>query len=385
MGKKEIEENKMKQKIKLTVFVLLIAFISSYAFIKFKKSRDEDPYKMFGVFAKVYDIVIARYVEPVDQNKLILGAYRGGVQSLNEDNSFITKGIMKKIKDRFKLKGSIGIKVTKRGNYAQVVYSNPESDAYKEGIKPGTIIRKINSMQAFNMSLYEIDAMLHGKAGEKVAIDFYSSDLSKDIEKQFEYKEYKPVDFKIDTIKETKVFHLFYFTDNSFEAMKKYIAEAETPIIDIRYSLGNNYGKMVDFASYLKGKPLTVQKHTRDKDEEIKANISEFYKGKKTIFLATSSLTMNAADVFANLLKGTDYIKTVGGRTSGSAYDYTTLKLESGDYVNLATTMYKPITKKGLLPDIRSFIDDDEIINAVKRFLKEEKKEKKDGNKKKAA
>ncbi len=372
----------MKSKIKLIIFILLIAFISSYAFIKFKRSKDEDPYKMFGIFAKVYDIVIAKYVEPVDQDKLILGAYRGGVQSLNEDNSFITKDIMGKIKDRFSMKGNIGIKVTKRGNYAQVAYSNPESDAYKAGIKPGTIIRKINGMQAFNMSLYEIEAMLHGKVGEKIAIDFYSTDLSKDIEKQFEYKEYKPVDFQIDTIKNTKVFKLFRFTKESLEKMKQYIKENEIPIIDIRYSIDNNYGEMVNFASYLKRKPVSILKHSKETDIEIKSENSEYYNGGKTIFIATSSLTMNAADVFANLIKGSDNIKTVGGRTSGSAYDYEIFKINSGDYVNIATTEYKPLTKKGLLPDIRSFIDDDEIIDAVKRFLKEEKK---DGNKEKAA
>ncbi|WP_201327889.1 S41 family peptidase [Thermotomaculum hydrothermale] len=373
----------MKSKIKLIVFVLLIAFISSYAFIKFKKSRDEDPYKMFGIFAKVYDIVIQRYVEPVDQNKLILGAYRGGVQSLNEDNSFITKDIMEKIKDRFNYKGNIGIKVTKRGNYAQVVYSNPESDAFKAGIKPGTIIRKINSMQAFNMSLYEINAMLHGKVGDKIAIDFYSTDLSKDIEKQFEYKEYKPVDFKIDTIKNAKVFKLFRFTKECFENMKNYIKENDTPIIDIRYSMDDNYEEMVNFASYLKGEPLSVLAKTKEKEEEIKSTIQEKFDGKKTLFLATSSLTMGAADVFANLLKGTPYIKTVGGRTSGSAYKYQTFKLKSGDYVNIAVKMFKPLTKKGLLPDIRSFIDDDEIIDAVRRYKKEEKKD--NGDEKKAA
>ncbi len=384
MDKKEIGEYKMKGKIKLIILVLAIAFISSYAFLKLNKPKDKDPYKMFGIFAKVYDIVITSYVEPVDEGKLILGAYRGGVQSLNENNSFIPRAIMKKIKDRFKLKGSIGIKVRKRGNYAQVVYSNPESDAYKEGIKPGTIIRKINSMQAFNMSLYEIEAMLHGRVGEKVAIDFYSSDLSKDIEKQFEYKIYKPVDFKVDTMEGMKVFHLFRFTEDSFKAFKKYLSESETPVIDIRYSADNNYKAMVNFASYLKGSALTVQRHSKEKDEEIKSDINNFYNGKKTVFIATSSLTMDAADVFANLLKGTDWVKIVGGRTGGSAYEYKTFKLDSGDYVNIATVMYKPFSKKGLLPDIRSFIDDDEIIGSIKRFIKEEKG-KENGSKEKAA
>ncbi len=382
MGEKKIEEKRMKSKVKLIVFVLLIAFISAFAFIKFKKGKDEDPYRMFGIFGKVYDIVIAKYVEPVDKKKLILGAYRGGVQSLNEDNSFITKDIMAKIKDRFNLKGTLGIEVTKRGNYAQVVYSNPDSDAFQAGIKPGTIIRKINGMQAFNMSLYEIDAMLHGKIGNKIAVDFYSNDLSKDIEKQFEYKEYKPVDFKISTIDKSKVFQLFMFTDKSFENMKKYINETPTPIIDIRYSKDANYAEMVNFASFFKGEPVTIQKHSKEKDSEIKSNISECYKGKKTVFFAISSLTMNAADVFANLLKGSDNVKFVGGRTGGSAYDFQTFKLNSGDYVNIAVTMYKPLDLKGVLPDIRSFIDDDEIIGAINRYLKEKKE---NGDKKKAA
>jgi len=373
----------MRGKIKIIFLVFLVAFISAFAFIKFKKSKDKDPYEMFGIFAKVYDIVIQRYVEPVDQSKLILGAYRGGVQSLNQNNSFITGDIMKKIEKRFSLPGTIGIAITKKGNYAQVAYSNPESEAYKEGIKPGTIIRKINGMQAFNMSLYEIEAMLHGKTGEKVAIDFYSSDLSKDIEKQFVYKEYQPVDFKIEEMSGQKVFKLFRFTDNTLTALKKYLAETEIPIIDIRYSIDNNYKKMCDIASYLAGKQLAVKSVSKEKENEIKSAINDFYKGNKTIFLATSSLTMNAADVFANLLKGKQNIKLVGGKTSGEAYTFETFKLKTGDFVNIATKMFTPLNKKGLKPDIKSFIDDDEIISAVKKYLKEEKK--KYGEEKKAA
>ncbi len=372
----------MDKKTRIIIAIFLLAFLSVFAYIKLKNRKDSDPYKMFRIFAKVYDIVISKYVEPVDQSKLILGAYRGGVQSLNQNNSYIPSKLMDKIKDRFNMKGSIGIKVTKKGNYAQVVYSNPESEAYKEGIKPGTIIRKINSMQAFNMSLYELEAMLHGKIGEKVAIDFYSSDFSKDIEKQFIYKQYPEVSYRIETIDRQKVFKLYGFTEESFKALKEYLKNSNIPVIDIRYSSDDNYREMVQFASYLKKRPVTILRKTKDGEKEITSNIKSKYEDNKIIFIATSSLTMDAAEVFANTLKGNKNIILVGGKTAGQAYKFTTFKLENGDYINIATEVYTPLNKKGLLPDLRSFVDDDEIINTIRKYLKELKS---NGKQKKAA
>ena len=371
----------MKSKTKVVLFFVIVVCIASYAFVKYKKSRDKDPYEMFGVFAKVYNIIIARYVEPVNQEKLILGAFRGGVQSLNDNNSFVPASIMEKIKDRFKLEGTVGIKVIKRGNYAQVAYCNPESEAFKEGIKPGTIIRKINGMQAFNMSLFEINAMLHGEPGQKVAIDYYSSDLSKDIEKQFEYKKYKPVDYLVEDMEGKKVFKLFDFNQNSFEGLKKYLKETDIPIVDLRYSISKNYASMADFAAYLTGKPVEVEEITKQNSVKITSKTNEKFEGKE-VFILVSGLTMNAAEVFANLVKGSPHAVIIGSKTSGSAFDYQTFKLESGDFVNIAVKKYAPLNEKGLLPDIKSFIDDDEVISAVDKYLREKKA---DGEKKKAA
>ncbi len=371
----------MKSKTKIVLFAVIVVGIASYAFVKYKKSRDKDPYEMFGIFAKVYNIIIARYVEPVDQNKLILGAFRGGVQSLNDNNSFIPADLMEKIQDRVNLKGTVGIRVIKRGNYAQVAYCNPESEAYKEGIKPGTIIRKINGMQAFNMSLFEINAMLHGKVGEKVAIDYYSSDLSKDIEKQFEYKEYKPADFLVEEMEGKKVFKLFEFSKNTFEGLKNYLEENKIPIIDLRYCVSDNYSSMADFAAYFKGKPVEVDEITKENSKKIVSKTKEKYNGNE-VFVLVSGLTMNAADVFANLVKGSGHVVIIGAKTSGSAFDYQTFKLDSGDFVNIAVKKYAPLKEKGLLPDIKSFVDDDEVISAVDKYLREKKA---DGEKKKAA
>ena len=374
----------LKRLVQLVVIVTAVAIAVAVG-ISNQAKKKADAYDAFGVFARVYNIVKARYVEPVDGARLMEGAYRGAVESVFDQNSYIPADIMAKIKPRLADKGRVGIRVVKRGGYAQVVHVEPGSEAEKAGIVAGTIIQKINGKYTWDLSLFSIKAMLIGPVGKPVKLTFYSMDKGKDVDHEFKYQLLNPKAVSVNKVEKLAAFRVESFSGDVVEQFQQYIATAKPVILDLRYTQGRNYQNMLTLAAFILGKEVTVTARRKGEKKIISAR-----PGVKTpvfnhsrLFVLTSGFTMNAGAVLANLLKGQPGITLVGTRTSDKAFDSEVLKLDDGAFVELATVFYSPITKKGLKPDVRSYIDDSEVADKINSLLKKDTR-KADGNKKAA-
>jgi carboxyl-terminal processing protease len=351
----------------IIVIFLAVSIGFSVALNNIKKT--DNPYVDFKTFAQVLNIIKARYVQPVDEKRLMEGAYRGAVESTFDQNSYIPESLMERLKNRQTEKGGLGFKVMKRSGYAMVIYSDKNSDVFKAGLEAGTILKKINGQNTYDMSLFEIKSMLKGVPGEKIKLKFYSVNNGEDVEQEFTYKEYSELTTYIDTLETLKIFAIHEFTDTTIEDFKKYAESVETPIIDLRYNQGKNYNSMLKTAAFLTGKKETAVFEEKNNTTTLEG--LPFNKFDREVIVLTSGFTMNAGAVLAEILKGEKGITLIGTKTSGKAFESTLLKLKTGGFVEIATGFYSPLTEKGLKPDIRSYIDDDEIERAVNKFVKE--------------
>jgi len=369
----------MKFKHYIIILILLAVSLGSAVALK-KMKKNENPFHEFRTFAQVLNIIKARYVREVDDKKLMEGAYRGAVESIFDQNSYIPEPLMERLKNRLEEKGTLGIKVMKRSGYALVIFSEKTSEAYDAGLQAGTILKAINGQNTYDMSLFEIKSMLNGMVGDKIKLKFYSVDKEEDIEQEFTYKEISEKSCFEDTLVEMKIFSINEFTPKTISLFNQYANNVEIPIIDLRYSQGKDFDNMLSFASFLAGTKMSAIYKEKQKSVHLEQLSAE--KFNSSVILLTSGFSMNGAAVLAELLKGKDNITIIGTKTSGKAFESTVLKLNVGGFVDIATGFYSPMTKKGLKPDIRSFIDNDEIENAIKKYLKEKET---NGKKKEAA
>jgi len=358
----------MKGKI-YSVIVIFLAVTIGFSVALKNRGKSDSPYEDFKTFAQVLNIIKARYVQPVNEKRLMEGAYRGAVESTFDQNSYIPEKLMERLQNRQAEKGSLGFKVMKRSGYAMVIYADKNSDVFKAGLEAGTILKKINGQNTYDMSLFEIKSMLKGVPGDKIKLKFYSVNNGDDIEKEFEYKEYKEVDNYVDTLETLKIFAIHEFSNTTVDDFKKYAQSVKTPIVDLRYNQGKNYDEMLKFATFFTGKKETAYFEEKNNKTTLEALPSNTFN--KDVIVLTSGFTMNAGAILAELLKGQNGITLIGTKTSGKAFESTLLKLKTGGFVEIATGFYSPLTEKGLKPDIRSYIDDDEIERAVNKLMKE--------------
>ena len=85
------------EKLIFTVFFLLIFCCSPVVFTGDVFANQEDDYKDLEIFTDVLSLVRSSYVEDVDMEKLIYGALRGMLNTLDPHSSFLTPELYEEI------------------------------------------------------------------------------------------------------------------------------------------------------------------------------------------------------------------------------------------------------------------------------------------------
>jgi carboxyl-terminal processing protease len=123
------------------------------------------------------------YVEPQDPQKLIYGAIKGMVQSLDPHSSFLTKEEHQEL--LIETKGSftgVGIEITVRDNVLTVVSPIEGTPAYEAGIKAGDQIIGIDDKPTNDMTLMDAVKNIRGPKGSKVKLTVRREGVDKPLE-----------------------------------------------------------------------------------------------------------------------------------------------------------------------------------------------------------
>ena len=135
------------------------------------KAGTGEAYKNLEVLTEVLRQIEKNYVEPQDNQKLVQGAIKGMVQSLDPHSSFLSKeehqDLLTETKGSF---SGIGVEITVKDNVLTVVSPIEGSPAYKAGIQAGDKIIKIDGKLAADMTLPEAVKSIRGEKGTKVTL-----------------------------------------------------------------------------------------------------------------------------------------------------------------------------------------------------------------------
>jgi len=136
--------------------------------------QDDDFYELrknFRIFGAVYEELVTGYVKPVDPEHLM----RVGIEAMlseldpyttfldeaeNTDIDIITEG-------RY---GGVGLDVGKRGKKITVVAPVEGASGYKQGIRAGDVITKVDGRSVAPMSVEDVETLLRGEPGTTVDV-----------------------------------------------------------------------------------------------------------------------------------------------------------------------------------------------------------------------
>ena len=153
------------RKVMLIVSAALIVFTISGALMGGVVAVD-GTYAYLRLFNEALYLIVNNYVQPVQLETLMEGAYRGLLESLDPDNEYLSP-----VEYEMAARGGsagpaeVGLTLSKRRGYIVVVAVAPGSPGAEAGIRTGDVVITIDGRPTRVMGAWEAAQALRGKPG----------------------------------------------------------------------------------------------------------------------------------------------------------------------------------------------------------------------------
>lgn len=333
-----------------------------------QKANTEIPTADLDKVEQAYELILSRYVEKVDEEKLVEGAISGMLSVLKDPYSvYMDKETAKQFNQTLESSfEGIGAEVGMVDGKIVIISPFKNSPAEKAGIKANDQILKIDGTSVEGLDLSKATAKIRGKKGTTVTLEIARNGLKEPLTIKVERGEI-PLETVHSSIKKQDGKKIGYmeitsFSENTAADVKKDLKALENDqikglIIDVR---GNPGGLLSSVEEILrefvpKDKPyVQIELRTGEK-RRIFSSITK--KKDYPVLVLVNKGSASASEILAGALQEAAGYKIVGETTFGKGTVQQAVPL--GDGSNIKLTLYKWLTpdgnwihQKGIKPDV---------------------------------
>ncbi len=340
----------------------------------YKTSEAAPNFEYLDLFTKVLHFVQTNYVEETDTKKLIEGAIKGMLATLDPHTVYLPPDQFKEMQvDTSGKFGGLGIEITVTDGYLTVVTPIEDTPAYQAGVEPGDRIMMIEDKEAKikkdtkGLSLQEAVNVMRGKPGSKVTIH---------VSRKGEPK-YLPFEIKRDIIKVVSVksglldkdygwLRITNFQSNTTRDLQRHLEKLITDnkgalkgvVLDLRHNPGGLLEEAVNVSGLFLGKTgvvSTIGRNKKHKEVEY-SNPKKYFRDFKMAVLVNEA-SASASEIVAGALQDNKRAVIVGKQTFGKGSVQTVIDLENKSGLKLTIARYytpngRSIQSLGITPDI---------------------------------
>jgi carboxyl-terminal processing protease len=330
-------------------------------------------YDNTGRLLRVVYLVESQYLDATPKSKLVDGAIKGMVGSLDQYSSFQdaeeNKSLMDSIKGSF---GGIGVHIsTADPTQLVVVRTIKGSPAERAGLEAGDIITKIDNTDVSTISQDKAIAILRGEPGTKVTIMIHRPKTKQDLSVNLIRD-----NISMPTVEgmalpgnpDLALIDISSFTAQTGDELEKVFQDLKIDqykgfVLDLRYNYGGEVNAAVKVASLLVPQGDIV--HIVDKYGRTDTKKSTAQYINKPFVVLTNEYTASSAEIVAGAIKDYGSGTLVGTKTFGKGIVQTVFPLDNNTSVKLTTDKYltpknNDIHKKGIEPDVKVELKDSE-------------------------
>ena len=341
-------------KISALVALVVLAGLGLNAFLP-----EAFPYPELKVFGQAYMLILTKFVDPVKDDRLLQGAQRGLLGSLDPFSTYIPAGKLEAFrKAQTPAPIDAGIELRRGMKFAYAHRVAPGSAA-AEVIKQGDIVEAVNGLQYPRSDLWELQAELSGPLGRSVTVVYSARDAEKSKEAVLKLKPYSRPAVAVSEDLGAPVLRLPHFREETpieiSEALRG-LKSREILFIDLRGNTSFDYPEALKAAAlFLKEDPRLVLKTKRD-EKKLTAK-SDGPLVFTELYLLADRDTTAAAEIFAALLQKGAKASVVGRTTFGYTGSLQLVPLSDGGACHLTYTLVRladgtDLNGKGVQPDI---------------------------------
>ena len=341
-------------------------------------------YQQLELFGDIFDRIRAKYVEDVDDAKLIEAAINGMLTSLDPHSSYLSPDDADDMRIQTRgAFGGLGIEVTQEEGFVKVIAPIDETPAAEAGVEPGDFITHVDGEGLLGLTLDAAVQLMRGPVGSKIVITIVRE------------SEPEPFDITIirDTIKltavrdrsigKTIVMRVSTFNDQTYPNLKDGIAKQIEAVggidningfvIDLRNNPGGLLSQaiMVSDAFLEKGEIVSTRGRDPATGDRWNARSGDLAQGKPIVVLINGG-SASASEIVAGALQDHHRAIVVGTKSFGKGSVQTIMPLTGAGAMRLTTARYytpsgRSIQALGVSPNI--------IVEQPRRTLKDEESE----------
>lgn len=149
--------------------VLVLAMLGSGMAVRV--GAEDGSYRETVQFAEIMSTILEYYVDPVEADVLLLGAYEGMLAGLDSNGAYLTPDELGDWMDYKEFPAGPGMSVLKVGRTVQVVAVEPDSATADAGIRVGDRLRRLDGRLTRDLSLAQTRRRLRGEVGTEVQVE----------------------------------------------------------------------------------------------------------------------------------------------------------------------------------------------------------------------
>ena len=337
-------------------------------------------YQQLELFGDIFDRIRAKYVEDVDDAKLIEAAINGMLTSLDPHSSYLLPDDADDMRIQTKgAFGGLGIEVTQEDGFVKVITPIDETPAAKAGVEPGDFITHVDGEGLLGLTLDGAVQLMRGPVGSKIVITIVREDEAEPFDITIIRDTIKLTAVRDRSIGQTIVMRVSTFNEQTYPNLKDGIAkqiEAASGIdningfvVDLRNNPGGllNQAIMVSDAFLEKGEIVSTRGRDPGTGDRWNARSGDLAQGKPIVVLINGG-SASASEIVAGALQDHHRAIVVGTKSFGKGSVQTIMPLPGGSSMRLTTARYytpsgRSIQSLGVSPNI--------IVEQPRRALKD--------------
>jgi len=348
-------------RVALAVFTagfLLSIPVSSYALT-------EKGFKSLHVFTKVLGYVEDSYVDEVDEQKLIAGAIRGMLMTLDPHSAYMSPAVFKELKvDTSGRFDGVGIEVTIREGALIVVAPIKGSPADRAGVEPGDRIMKINGETTEGMDLTQAVTKMRGKRGSKVTLSVLRKNSKQPVEISLVRQKINVPSVKYEVLDGSYGYvGISSFQSDTSKSLRKAVDELKAKkalqglILDLRRNPGGLLDQAIEVSNLFLDKGVIVTTESRGQEIDKREATAEGEKVTCPVIVLVDHGSASASEIVAGALQDNKRAMILGLQSFGKGSVQTVIELDDGSGLKLTVARYftpsgRSIQAQGITPDV---------------------------------
>jgi carboxyl-terminal processing protease len=328
---------------------------------------EDETYRQLELFARVLSYVENNYVEPVDRQKLMYGAVKGMLETLDPHTVFMPPDVFKQMKiDTSGEYGGLGVELARKGEDVVVVAPIDDTPAARAGLRAGDVLLRVDGTSTRGMELAEVLGLLHGPAGKRVLLTIMREGFTAPRELAIVRDHIRIESVEGALYGDIAHVKLKNFQDRTDASLKRELQrlralgggrELRGLVLDLR----NNPGGLLEEAvavsdRFLKGGLTIVSTQSRRGAPAIEHSRDRDTEPDYPMVVLVNAGTASASEIVAGALQDHRRAVLMGTQTFGKGSVQTVIELEDGSGLKLTIARYatpsgRSIQERGITPD----------------------------------